>query len=982
MKKILKSLLAITLIVGFTNNVNAVSLKKGEEFSITEKPITFVSDVKCPGCYYNESTGTLEDDAGIIEYTLSNGVKAYCLDVNLAAPTKVQVKEVVDASSAYYAGLMAIANNSKGKSYASVNLALRLFQMAMGESTKTLHDNFTVNGAAAQYNYVLSNTAAYLMNTEVRSEANSLLDKKCKNAKCFWNTLGVKGKKSIGNRPSYLSSDRLTGDGLKGAKSLFIKAFEAAKEYKDDINSANPSVTLSKRTKISQSQVVDEKVVSVNKHILKVKNFGEDDYIKDLSLSCENCGNDITLSVSYSDGGREVNGIPSNRVLKSLKNNESLVLKVTASIPVAKFNAESCEETKYKFSYSFFNSKNTSEDGNGKIYILDGKGKDVQDFSAIVVDGSNGDDNGDDGLIPKARSSKINLCNPDACLIPENPVQDDPCCEDWNKACKDDPNSNYCKLYDDYCDNTDECHTSINLPSYCESSDTTVTSGTTGSIKSDLDKNEKENIELCVLKRKEDDATEPNSYALESYADNNYCDVYCKEDFDFEFPTIKSVNSGTYFSLDAKITGTKKCFTSEIDTEGFLEDINKVNSKYASATNDYKKEFDRIVNEYNACVNMANDSEIKSYSCFNPTIEYEYDEDAYKDIVSRNNKFVKTSEEVTSSSTQCNSSINSDYSCTDSSTTGRVTISKHGSGNINIATTNYASSIVTKEAKYSTPDVFYTINDGSVTIDADAKNATKIDGLPVSTKTEKGRHNFKLTLSDIGTFYDEDGCVNGRLVGTDKSVFNSQKGKTKTEYQCFYDVNCPECDFSCEGEMCEIDDCDGPNCVATCLGNGCAYDQGAGLSYGYRTITLNNLNPTNRTLGYNWNAAKSAKAASAISEIETSGEEAYTKAEYKITLTPALLSAIKEYNNEQLANGGYVNDTLDCGDVTVNGVTFNNVNCESTFIKDLADDNNFRGVRVNVAVPSKKFTSWLESKYCESNVCEVKKLSGTGPSYK
>jgi len=46
---------------------------------------------------------------------------------------------------------------------------------------------------------------------------------------------------------------------------------------------------------------------------------------------------------------------------------------------------------------------------------------------------------------------------------------------------------------------------------------------------------------------------------------NNYCQVYCKEDFQFNFPTGVSVNSGTYFQLEATITGTKTCYTSEID---------------------------------------------------------------------------------------------------------------------------------------------------------------------------------------------------------------------------------------------------------------------------------------------------------------------------------------------------------------------------------------------------------------------------------
>lgn len=67
-----------------------------------------------------------------------------------------------------------------------------------------------------------------------------------------------------------------------------------------------------------------------------------------------------------------------------------------------------------------------------------------------------------------------------------------------------------------------------------------------------------------------------NSYkaTTEEYknvVNNQFCSVFCKEDYHFVLPGIKEVNSGRYFSLQASVDGKKLCLTSHIDKEDTFE---------------------------------------------------------------------------------------------------------------------------------------------------------------------------------------------------------------------------------------------------------------------------------------------------------------------------------------------------------------------------------------------------------------------------
>ena len=70
---------------------------------------------------------------------------------------------------------------------------------------------------------------------------------------------------------------------------------------------------------------------------------------------------------------------------------------------------------------------------------------------------------------------------------------------------------------------------------------------------------------------------------------NPYCKVSCKEDYSFELPGAKYTESGGYFTLSTSVTGTRDCYTSEIDSKLFDEDLEEARKKVIDAYNEYLK---------------------------------------------------------------------------------------------------------------------------------------------------------------------------------------------------------------------------------------------------------------------------------------------------------------------------------------------------------------------------------------------------------
>lgn len=987
MKKILNSLITFLAVFIFAGNTDVFALSTGTEYSLSNGGSQTTS-VYCKGCAYD---GNL---AHVTQYTLQGGYAAYCMDASLSSASSVKVIDTIELGSSdftgYYAGLATIGtlgyNDDKTSGYGvsgydfytATSIAIRLYAIAMKNGT-TGFGYSSGHSYLKTYQYTLSNTAALWM-YENKDLANKVRGLNCSDAACFWNSLGLSRAESIGGKTSYgkdnlLSGNNATGNKiLEAAKEMFKAGLKAVDNFDTNGTVGVATVSLSENTTLaSQVPHTETQFVRKDYYTLSLKEFGTNDKVTNLSVSCTNCndvnGNPTIAITGYStDGGITFkSGKPKNADLETTGSRD-IILEVTGKIN--RNNDYDCIPISYKITYKF-----ESDVVNYEVYILQKENSDKsQRFYAIVTDSST--ENSDD---TKDNERKMDFCDNNYCEyydpkdfeeMTDEEFEDytDRCCTDLDTYCNDSTNpaqQDYCEIYEEYCG---ACDTEIVVPSVCTyiegEGGEVEAEDMTGYIKAAIDDEGHENIKACLLRRKKDEAG--HSYKV---LDNSYCQVYCKEDYGFDLPTAVSVNSGTYFQLDATISGTKSCYTSAIDVDKFKEDISSLDVN--------SEAYNQKVSEYNACVNMTVD-----YDCFDPVIEYEYEE-FYNDQLGEHNQFVQSGEfiETNKKTTYCNGEVNDDYSCQGATTTTPSTFTINGK-TFNYA--KYVKSTITKTGEYITPSVFYNIRpSGSITMDGTVENSVLINGLPVSIKTEKGRHKFTLSLKNIGEYYDRSTCETGRLIGDENSVYNKQNadkgvtGKYVAEYQCYYDVNCPECESSCEGPLCDIDICEGPECKPTCLGLGCAYDNG--LSYAYRTISLNNLNTSNRQLGFNWDATNSVKASETIREIESTGESAYEKPEYSITLTPALITAIKEYNKSQLDNGGYANNTLTCSDDKYGN---EKVNCESNFLAQLVSgeigsSNN----KITVPDSEDKFTSWLDSDYC-NGTCTITKGSGIGPSWK
>lgn len=230
-------------------------------------------------------------------------------------------------------------------------------------------------------------------------------------------------------------------------------------------------------------------------------------------------------------------------------------------------------------------------------------------------------------------------------------------------------------------------------------------------------------------------------------------------------------------------------------------------------------------------------------------------------------------------------------------------------------------------------------------------NYIKLNGngyvFPVALEHKETRqYNYNLEVSNIGAPGDDNSCTTtglNRVVGDSCSKYEQASSKLEAKYTCQYS-SCPECEVECvcpkdspncyvEDKICKYKECD--DCVVICMG--CTWNDGD-LAFGYKQVSLNDVFPNTDSTetGYNWNTNSSvnpqaAKADDTLEEIQEKGQEAYKTAQYSYTLSPKVMSDIREYNAkanretsvDNIPVGGYSNDTLKCT---------NGVQCKSSFL--------------------------------------------------
>ncbi len=470
--------------------------------------------------------------------------------------------------------------------------------------------------------------------------------------------------------------------------------------------------------------------------------------------------------------------------------------------------------------------------------------------------------------------------------------------------------------------------------------------------------------------------------------------------------------------------------TSREETGSFTgETLPNASSSANSAKSSFEsgvKKMRDIINKYNDCFGQISTTinDIESYNLasngwsnnmqFNPTIDFNYDEDYLNQV---EGKFEKVGSETTSEEVvYCNGDVDDQYNCTSGAVSGDDVTVPNGAiksksyvvcttGGCKIISANVGSAkwikkSKTKEANYRPNSRFSTYTQyGTIKLNAPECNGndclwTRLpdEALPVALKTGSGVFNFKFTYGQIGQ--SNSNSTLGRLIGNTTSVLTSftelanrnpgavcslqnNKGDIKASidggYVCHYINNCPSCDFSCKGDDCYFDDesCVDGKCTLKC--DTCIFD-GNNSTFKFRTVSLNNLFPNEREVGYNWNSTD--KAVATKKEIEEKGEEAYADPEYSYTITPSQMSKIREYNK---AAGSYTNTTVPSFEGLAIGGE-NSLNCESGTFAGLQMQYRCKsrfldanGTFFTENKRNQEFTEWTGT---------INKAMGIGPSWK
>ncbi len=195
---------------------------------------------------------------------------------------------------------------------------------------------------------------------------------------------------------------------------------------------------------------------------------------------------------------------------------------------------------------------------------------------------------------------------------------------------------------------------------------------------------------------------------------------------------------------------------------------------------------------------------------------------------------------------------------------------------------------------------------------------------------------------------------------------------------------CPNCPVVCDpdyGCYYEGPNCPPKSCPVVCTN--CVYNNG--LNVENRPITPDALNPNDRDLGANWNSgidfdnpnknvniktSLQLKAYATTKEIIEDGTSVYDVEENNNSLTSAtgdlavlvdmdsrMIRWVQEYNRSNVNNGGFASDTLECYDYELNGKTYANVFCYSSFMDELIDQFGSEKVKYSIERPTKSSRS-------------------------
>ncbi len=539
---------------------------------------------------------------------------------------------------------------------------------------------------------------------------------------------------------------------IKNIRTLVNKGLDAAIDYKKGISGS--SITWKNSAKAVSTGAKNAKAYQYE---FTLKNFKSSGSYAYLDLSCPDCkANNVKYNLYINDSKNPVKTYADSAktiVRANLLNADSVTngtgkVKVIVEVSQEECNAETVEYfLKVKYSDAELSSKyydmhsSASKKGN------------VQSFYFTDID----------GLIPSSKDADADVDNKDFRLC-------EPTCEQLEKSCNVDKNEEDCKLFEEKYESScskPQCEVRVENGSCSSTGASSAVSIKEGYEISGPAGNctvtNKLNVKECIINNEDPVG---NSYEV---SDNRYCKVYCKEDYKLSLPGNQNVDSGRYFQLTAKVTGSKTCYTSKINTDKFLSDLEKAGTK--SKINSYVK-------QYSSCTDL-NSIDYK----FDPTITFKYEETGYYNI-KKTAELEKGATATSEASSYCSKdTIDNNYtSCggsnmasspaTKTKTVSYTDDSGTHSMSVEYDDVRYVTRKINKTASYKTPTQFATLHDSGTIVskydDLSGTTATELEnGLPVRFNA-KGTYDFSLTLKNVGEYFETQKL--GRLIGGSKSV--------------------------------------------------------------------------------------------------------------------------------------------------------------------------------------------------------------------
>lgn len=498
--------------------------------------------------------------------------------------------------------------------------------------------------------------------------------------------------------------------------------------------------------------------------------------------------------------------------------------------------------------------------------------------------------------------------------------------------------------------------------------------------------------------------------------------------------TCKNGTAGTDLDTDTKMKDAIE------DLEEAVDKLNQIILNYnncsGAISNEELRSFTSVMTNVDVNPTSSDTTSWTNDMKFDPKVTYNYNQD-YMERLTGEMKQTSSSGPSATTIMYCDGGIDNQYGCTGSSSstlsgnllgTEAVTVCAavindegnfdYGCKNMNVRVSkaDYVQKSKHAEASYAPDTEFSTYTQyGTIKFKHDPCSGNDClwsnlpeSALPVSLITQTGVFPFVINYENIGQ--DNTTGALGRLAGNQNSVLNAYNelpaglrctGSVGNDYLtqdagyvCHYLTNCNDeehCDFTCDDENnCEFTeiDCTDDHCTMTC--ENCIFD-GETNNFSYRTITLNNLNPNERSLGFNWSNVKGQATQKAV---EDDGETIYETPQYSYTLTPSNLSKIREYNNQA---GSYTNayipdeyasrvgnTSLSCQTMSYNGEDIGlNYNCRSNFLELIeVSGNEFATESYRITSDSEEGTDAFESFSGCSNGYGNGECQYVGPSWR